>query len=108
MTNALISRQQDGGGQARFEVVAYLDDDVDVDPGWLKNLCAAYADGEVAGVGGRAYLVYPGRRPRWLGESIEGLLTKVELGPRRRPAGVDELYGVNLSFRKDWLLEAVK
>src|SRR5437763_7944598 len=92
--------------EARFEVVAYLDDDVDVDPGWLANLCAAYAGGDVAGVGGRAYLVYPGRRPRWLGESVEGLLTKVELGPRRRPAGVDELYGVNLSFRKDWLRRA--
>src|SRR5205823_7376230 len=53
-----------------------------------------------------AYLVYPGPRPRWLGESTEELLTKVELGPRRRPAGVGELYGVNLSFRKDWLLRA--
>ena len=69
--------------------------------------CAdAYASGDVAGVGGRAYLVYPGPKPAWLGESIEGLLTKVELGPHRRPAGVDELYGVNMSFRKDWLRRA--
>jgi hypothetical protein len=48
-------------------------------------------------------LVYPSAKPAWLGESIEGLLTKVELGPQRRPAGVHELYGVNLSFRTDWL-----
>jgi glycosyltransferase involved in cell wall biosynthesis len=91
---------------AAYEVVAYLDDDVDVDPRWLRSLCDAYASGDVAGVGGRAYLVYPGPKPRWLGEPIEGLLTRVELGPERRPAGVGELFGVNLSFRKDWLRRA--
>jgi glycosyltransferase involved in cell wall biosynthesis len=89
--------------EARYEVVAYLDDDVDVDPRWLWHLCDAYTGGDAAGVGGRAYLVFPSPRPAWLGEPIEGLLTKVELGPHRRPAGVHELYGVNLSFRKDWL-----
>ncbi|MCI0705127.1 MAG: glycosyltransferase family 2 protein [Planctomycetia bacterium] len=92
--------------EARHEIVAYLDDDVDVDPKWLRHLSEAYASGDIAGVGGRAYLVYPGPKPQWLGESIEGLLTKVELGPKRRPAGVDEIYGVNLSFRKDWLHRA--
>jgi glucosyl-dolichyl phosphate glucuronosyltransferase len=92
--------------EARYEIVAYLDDDVDVDPRWLMNLADAYAEGDIAGVGGRAYLVYPGPKPRWLGESMQGLLSRVELGPHRRPAGVDELYGVNLSFRKDWLLRA--
>jgi glucosyl-dolichyl phosphate glucuronosyltransferase len=92
--------------EARYEVVAFLDDDVDVDPRWLRNLAAAYAGGDVAAVGGRAFLVYPGPRPRWLGDGIEGLLTKVELGPDRRPAVAGELYGVNLSFRKDWLKRA--
>lgn len=92
--------------EARYDVVAYLDDDVDVGPGWLRHLAAAYASGDIAGVGGRAYLVFPGPRPGWLGPAIEGLLTKVELGPDRRPAGVGELFGVNLSFRKDWLRRA--
>jgi glucosyl-dolichyl phosphate glucuronosyltransferase len=92
--------------EARYEIVAYLDDDVDVDPQWLRHLSNAYADGHIAGVGGRAYLIYPGPKPQWLGESMEGLLSRVELGPHRRPAGVDELYGVNLSFRKGWLSRA--
>lgn len=92
--------------EAAYEIVAYLDDDVDVDPRWLRHLSEAYASDDVAGVGGRAYLVFPGPKPRWLGESLEGYLTKVELGPCRRPAGVHELYGVNLSFRKDWLRRA--
>jgi glycosyltransferase involved in cell wall biosynthesis len=92
--------------EAANEIVAYLDDDVDVDARWLRHLSDAYAGGDVAGVGGRAYLVYPGPKPHWLGESLEGYLTKVELGPYRRPVGVQELYGVNLSFRKDWLHRA--
>ena len=66
-----------------------------------RHLCNAYTRTNVIAVGGRAYLIYPVPRPGWLGESIEGLLTKVELGSERRPAGVGELYGVNLSFRKD-------
>jgi len=90
--------------EARYEIVAYLDDDVDIDRRWLKHLAEAYASGDVAGVGGRAYLVYPRPRPHWLGEDIEGLLTKVELGPERRPASSGEIFGVNLSFRKDWLV----
>ncbi|MBN9519685.1 glycosyltransferase [bacterium] len=92
--------------EARHEVIAYLDDDVDVAPSWLNALRAAYASGDVAGVGGRAYLVYPARRPRWLSDTREALLTRVELGPDRRPSGAGELYGVNLSFRKAWLIRS--
>lgn len=90
--------------ESQYEIVAYLDDDVDVDSGWLTGLCDAFASGDVAGVGGRAYLVYPASRPRWLGDSIEGLLTKVELGPVRRLSGAGEIFGVNMSFLKDWLV----
>lgn len=90
--------------EAKYGIVAYLDDDVNVDPQWLKHLSDAFASGDVAAVGGRAYLVFPVPRPRWLGEPIEGLLTRVELGPERRPAQAGEIFGVNLSFRKDWLV----
>jgi glycosyltransferase involved in cell wall biosynthesis len=89
--------------EARHDIVAFLDDDVDVDRAWLHGLVSAYESGEYAAVGGRATLVYPGPRPGWLDERREGLLTKVDYGPRARPARPDELYGVNLSFRKDWL-----
>jgi glycosyltransferase involved in cell wall biosynthesis len=89
--------------EARHDVVAFLDDDVDVDPAWLPGRASAFASGDYAAVGGRAPLVYPGARPSWLGDRDEGYLTKVELGPERRPAGPDELYGVNLAIRKAWI-----
>lgn len=89
--------------EARHDIVAFLDDDVEVDADWLCNLASAYESGDYAAVGGRAYLIYPGPRPRWLGERDEGYLTKVDYGPDRRPAGPDELFGVNLSLKKEWV-----
>ncbi|WP_422925469.1 glycosyltransferase family 2 protein [Singulisphaera sp. PoT] len=89
--------------EARFGVIAFLDDDVDLDPGWLRNLASAYESGDYAAVGGRAYLSYPRSRPHWLGERDEGYLTKIELGPDRLHANPDELFGVNLSLRKEWI-----
>src|SRR6266849_2647219 len=55
---------------ARGNVIAFLDDDVTVEPTWLQNLTAALHDGELAGAGGR---ILPARwfsPPRWL--SLEG------------------------------------
>ncbi|MDB5349304.1 MAG: family glycosyltransferase [Planctomycetota bacterium] len=89
--------------ESQYEIVAFLDDDVDVNVTWFQNLAAVYREGNYAAVGGRAFLVYPKARPAWLGERDEGLLTKVELGPDRRAAEPDELYGVNVSMRKEWV-----
>ena len=89
--------------EARHDIVAFLDDDVEVDPNWLRALTAAYAGGDCAAVGGKAYLIYPAARPQWLGDRLEGYLSKVDHGPRQRPAEPDELFGLNVSFRKDWL-----
>jgi glycosyltransferase involved in cell wall biosynthesis len=91
--------------EARYDVVAFLDDDVMVDPGWLRALQAAFRQDDCAVVGGRAYLVFPGERPRWLTRRLEGCLTYVECGPVRRAADAEELYGVNLSVRKRWFEE---
>jgi glycosyltransferase involved in cell wall biosynthesis len=89
--------------ESRFEIVAFLDDDVEVDGAWLNALVTAFKIEGCAAVGGRAYLIYPEGRPAWLNDTSEGLLTKVECGPERRPADAEELYGVNLSFRREWL-----
>ncbi|MGE5608604.1 MAG: glycosyltransferase [Bacillota bacterium] len=89
--------------EAKHEIVAFLDDDVEVDPKWLRALIGAYESGDYAAVGGIAYLIYPQARPRWLGERDEGMLSKVDYGPERRLADAGELYGVNLSIRKNWL-----
>jgi glycosyltransferase involved in cell wall biosynthesis len=99
----LSHARQRAVAESRYEVVAFLDDDVDVDARWLRAMQAAHSRGDFAVVGGRAHLVYPAPRPGWLADRSEGLLTRVELGDEARPAQADELFGVNLSVRKSWL-----
>src|SRR6266481_9947381 len=43
-----------GMDESRFDIIAFLDDDVDVDPFWLQGLVTAYETEECGGVGGRA------------------------------------------------------
>lgn len=89
--------------EASFDVIAFLDDDVSVEPQWLQALSRSYGSEEHAAVGGRAALIYPTARPRWLSDRFEGLLTKMDYGPVARDAAADELFGVNLSIRKAWI-----
>ena len=89
--------------EASHDVIGFLDDDVDVEPHWVERISEAFGSGDVAAVGGRAFLAYPVPRPAWLDEVGEGLLTKVDLGTIRRLAEADELYGLNLCIRKDWI-----
>lgn len=98
----LSSARNRAVAESEYDVIAFIDDDVDVDRHWLVALRDAHESGDFAAVGGQARLVYPFDRPAWLSDATEGLLTKVELGPRRRIAGPDELYGLNLSVRRDW------
>lgn len=88
--------------EARFPLVAFLDDDVDVDPDWLRGLSSAFRSETCAAVGGKAYLVYPISRPKWLGDEIEGLLSKVDHGAIRQEATAEDLFGLNLTIKKDW------
>jgi glycosyltransferase involved in cell wall biosynthesis len=41
-----------GISEARYDIIAYTDDDVRVDPGWLKGIAAAFSDPQVAAVTG--------------------------------------------------------
>ena len=89
--------------EARSEIVAYLDDDVEVDRNWLTALVAAFESESCAVVGGKTYLIYPSARPSWLDDRSEGSLSKVDRGPLRREAKPDEIFGGNIGFRMDWL-----
>ncbi len=89
--------------EARHDILGFLDDDVDIEPHWLKRVSEAFESGDFATVGGRAFLAYQVPRPAWLDEVGECLLTKVDLGTARRSAQSDELYGLNLCIRKDWI-----
>ena len=52
--------------EAQGDVLAFLDDDVRVEPMWLRNLTAALLKGKLAGCGGRILPEWNSAPPRWL------------------------------------------
>jgi glucosyl-dolichyl phosphate glucuronosyltransferase len=90
--------------EARGQILAFMDDDVTVEPKWLRNLTRGISNGEWVGAGGR---ILPAEKlvpPRWL--ALEGrygmggvLFAHFDLGDLAgeldRPP-----YGTNMAFRK--------
>lgn len=85
--------------EATTPVIAYLDDDVVPQPGWLAAVVAPVLSG-AAGSGGRVILDPAVRRPRWLDETgIGGYLTAFALdGPPRVLARDEYVVTANAAF----------
>lgn len=94
-----------GIANARGEVLVFVDDDVKVEPTWLRNLTAALLhSGEWAGAGGRTLPPQKFEPPDWVPEDFEKdwggiVFAHFDLGDNageldRAP------YGTNMAFRK--------
>ena len=89
--------------EAKGDILAFMDDDVIVDPAWLRNVTAALQSGQWAGVGGRIRAQQTIDAPPWLSlegpESLDGMLALFDLGDQRceldRPP-----FGTNMAFPK--------
>jgi glucosyl-dolichyl phosphate glucuronosyltransferase len=89
---------------AKGDILAFIDDDVTVEPRWLQNLTAGLCGKEWAGAGGpirpeKAFLC-----PEWLPlhgpSSMGGILALFDRGDT--PGELDTPpYGTNMAFRKD-------
>ena len=69
-----------GAAAARGEVLAFLDDDTLVSPGWARALLQAFAEHPCAAVGGRVTLRLDGPEPWWLA-TRRAYLAEYDLGP---------------------------
>jgi glucosyl-dolichyl phosphate glucuronosyltransferase len=90
---------------ARGEILAFVDDDVTVEPTWLHNLTSGMYDGDWAGAGGRI-LPQPGfSPPRWLamsGPRNLGMVLCAQFDLGNIPAELkDAPYGTNMAFRRE-------
>jgi glucosyl-dolichyl phosphate glucuronosyltransferase len=88
--------------EARGDIVAFMDDDVKVDPAWLRNLTAPLRDSRWAGSGGPVFLEWFCSPPRWL--SLEGRYALAPLAGFNPGAEAAELteppFGTNMAFRR--------
>jgi glycosyltransferase involved in cell wall biosynthesis len=100
---------------ARGDVLAYLDDDVLVDEGWLTALAEAFADPSVHLVGGPCRPLFEGSPPSWLeamwvhqpdGIIWCGPLSLIDAGPSTRDIDPRFVLGANFAVRKSTLIGA--
>jgi len=88
---------------SRADVLAFMDDDVIVDPTWLVNLTKPLLNGDWAGAGGRILSQEIIEAPPWLAidgpYSLGGMLALFDLGDT--PGKLDQPpFGTNMAFKK--------
>ena len=100
--NANVARNR-GIREARGGILALVDDDVQVERGWLRGLLEVYEGYPADLVGGRVELLWEAvERPAWFAPRHEKLLARKDHG-----AAVVELHrrgdvvGANMSFRRE-------
>lgn len=88
--------------ESRGEVVAFMDDDVIVDPEWLGNLVSAFLSGELAGAGGRILPAWTSSPPSWVPvKEPYGLapLAMFDLGSKGGLLS-EPPFGTNMAFKR--------
>ena len=93
-----------GVRESRGDILAFLDDDVTVEPTWLWSLTKVLENGEWAGTGGRTLLAEKFLPPPWLSlsgpHSLGGVLAaQFDLGDKPCELS-DPPYGANMAFRR--------
>ena len=92
-----------GIAASRCDVVAFVDDDAEIQPGWLELLRADYRNPAIAGVGGYAQPVWPTERPGWFPVEFDWVVGCSHKGLPTTPTPVRNLLGCNMSFRRNAL-----
>ncbi len=106
----LSTARNTGANAAKAEILAYLDDDAEATPHWLRTLYQAYQENDrLAIAGGRVTLIWPEgiTPPPWLSENLAGNLGAYDLGDR--PIHITQPgltpRGLNYSLRRRFLDE---
>ena len=89
---------------ATSDVVAFIDDDVEVEPNWLEALVRPFeSTDQVLGVGGKIVPRWDGDAS-WLPEELLWLVGCTYRGHRPDPGPVRNPIGANMAFRREQLL----
>jgi glycosyltransferase involved in cell wall biosynthesis len=94
-----------GVDHASGDAVAFLDDDAAACPTWIGSFTETYRDQRVAGVGGAANPRWETARPAWFPPEFDWVVGCSYLGLPETRAEVRNVFGCNMSFRRDVLLD---
>ncbi|MBI3887090.1 MAG: glycosyltransferase [Opitutae bacterium] len=105
-TQGLGHARNRGLAEATGEIVLFADDDILVEPDWVRQMAAPFvqdAARRVGCVGGEVVPVFPDGRPDWIAEWHSPLAFRTDagpLGPRQMPMGA------NLAFAR-WVFARI-
>lgn len=86
---------------ANCTILAFLDDDVTVEPGWLEALTLPLLNGQWSGSGGRTLPTKVFSPPRWLPQDMGGILfAHFDLGDEPGQLNLPP-YGTNMAIRRE-------
>jgi glycosyltransferase involved in cell wall biosynthesis len=95
----LSNARNRGIAEATGDVVSFTDDDVIVDPRWLRNIEREFQDGDVTCIGGKIVPIWEGAQPGWLKGELLHFLALLDLGEEKVPLESPVIWGANLSVR---------
>ncbi len=101
----LSGARNTGSGHCRSDIVAFLDDDAVAEPTWLARLVVGYTDPGVVGTGGGIDPVWQVGRPNFFPGEFNWVVGCTYTGLPEQTAGVRNLIGANMSFRRDVIAE---
>ena len=104
-TPGLGGARNSGLAAASAPIVAFLDDDAVASEHWLELLAHGYDDPDVAGVGGGAIPDWETGRPPWFPPEFDWVVGCSYLGLRETAGQVRNMFGCNMSFRRDLVRE---
>ena len=102
-TPGLSAARNTGIAESGCDIVAFVDDDARIDPGWLDRIRDGYRATGVVGFGGFARPAWPRHRPGWFPEEFDWVVGCSHRGVPTTPAPVRNLLGCNMSFRRSAL-----
>jgi glycosyltransferase involved in cell wall biosynthesis len=96
----LSGARNTGVRAAHGDVIAFIDDDANAQPGWARTLMRHYRDRRVACVGGYASPIWPEGRPFWMPAEFDWVVGCSYVGQPTRLAPVRNPLGCNMSLRR--------
>jgi glucosyl-dolichyl phosphate glucuronosyltransferase len=98
----LSNARNRGISEAAASIIAFVDDDIYFDPGWLRSVMAAFDhDPEIQCIGGKTIPTFEIPRPEWITDAMLKYYGSTMSGECDRPMIAPEHpFGVNMIFRK--------
>lgn len=107
-TPGLLAARHRGVKETRGETLAFLDDDVILDPGWLNAVQAAFGDENVSIATGPSRPRFECSPPPWLSQFVDvdedgskcSWLSLLDLGPSAKRVSPRLVWGLNMGIRR--------